>query len=190
MRSALIAPGMSGWQQLINHGDASCFLQLTGLDRPTFLLLEQSLLHLEVMVDDPAMRGRPSSLDFRAQIGLYLFYIGSTCTYKHLCSIFGITPSVCSRFIIKMKTFFTEGLSNHPDARIRYPNIAEKQQYAALVQRREPTVQNFIGFLDGVTFTVQCGEDSNAQAADFNGYNHDTKCNNIFGFLPTGRIAK
>jgi hypothetical protein len=32
-------------------------------------------------------------------LGLVLFYMGSTMTNKHLCLIFGTTPSVCSRAI-------------------------------------------------------------------------------------------
>jgi hypothetical protein len=40
--------------------------------------------------------GRPRSLSPSAEIGFFLFYIGSTLTIKHLCLIFGTTPAVCS----------------------------------------------------------------------------------------------
>jgi hypothetical protein len=40
--------------------------------------------------------GRPYSLSPSAELGLFLFYIGSTRNLKHLCLIFGTTPAVCS----------------------------------------------------------------------------------------------
>jgi len=50
------------------------------------------------------------------------------------------------------------------------------------VQRRQPRVRDVIEFTDGVSIPVQCASDMNRQAMDYNGYHHDTICNNVFCF--------
>lgn len=46
--------------------------------------------------------GRKPSLLPHAELGLFLFFIGSANNIKHLCLIFGATPSVCSRSLWKL----------------------------------------------------------------------------------------
>ncbi len=66
--------------------------------------------------------GRPRSLRPDGYLGLVLFYFGSTMSYKHLCLIFGITPSVCSRVIRYMLRLVVLQLSDHPIAQVRFPD--------------------------------------------------------------------
>ena len=66
--------------------------------------------------------------------------------------------------------------------------LREKQNLAALVQNREPKVRDVIGFTDGVSIPVKCSSKLSLQATDYNGYHHDTMCNNVFCFAPTGKI--
>ena len=60
--------------------------------------------------------------------------------------------------------------------------------YAKMVQMREPLIDNVIGFVDGLSLTVQCSDDEFQQNAAYNGYSHDTCCNNVFAFSPEGKI--
>ena len=47
-------------------------------------------------------RGRPKILDNMGMVGLLLFYIGNTMTYKLICLILGILPTQCSIYKAKM----------------------------------------------------------------------------------------
>ena len=64
----------------------------------------------------PRRRGRPRLLGPDGYLGLVLFYMGSTMTNKHLCLIFGTTPSVCSRAINWMLKKIVRALRDHPFA--------------------------------------------------------------------------
>jgi hypothetical protein len=81
-----------------------------------------------------------------------------------------------------------KGLRNHPQAKIRFPNNNEMEDYARLINIREPTIDDVIGFLDGVSIAVQCSDYPTMQNAYFNGYHQDTMVNNIFLFSPYGKI--
>jgi hypothetical protein len=57
---------------LYRHGDASSFLIMTGMSRQAFLQL------FDVLFIDGHL------MDLIAQLGLYLFFVGSTMGIKHL----------------------------------------------------------------------------------------------------------
>ena len=59
---------------------------------------------------------------------------------------------------------------------------------AERVRLREPTVTNVIGFVDGVLLSVKCSESIEEQQENYNGYHHDTRCNNVFAFSSFGKI--
>jgi hypothetical protein len=91
-RCFILAPAESPWTKLYRYGDASSFLTMTSMSCPAFLQLLNVLF-----MDGHQQRfrgGRPPLMDPIAQLGLYLFYVGSTMGIKHLCLIFGVTPSV------------------------------------------------------------------------------------------------
>jgi hypothetical protein len=73
-------------------------------------------------------------------------------------------------------------------SRIKFPSNEEMIHLAALVSHREPRVNNTIGFVDGVSIPVQCTDEEEDQNAAYNGYHHDTMCNNVLAFAPTGKI--
>ena len=100
-RRALLHPKQSPWERLYTHGDSSSFLVMTGLSRTAFQELS-SVLFQDNNQQPILRRGRPELLDCNAQLGLYLFFIGSTMGIKHLCLIFGVVPSVCSKASQKM----------------------------------------------------------------------------------------
>ena len=64
----------------------------------------------------------------------------------------------------------------------------EKQCYASMIEHREPSVRNCIGFVDGIAIPVQCSSKITEQNNDYNGYKHDTNVNNVLAFAPTGKV--
>jgi len=184
-RSALVAPKESPWMQLLNFGDAQSFLDLTGFSRDAFMRLERRLFTAR---ERKGNAGRPLSLDFRGQLGLYLFFLNSKMQIKHLCLLFGIVPTTACKYIDAFIELVPRRLQHNRAARVKYPTQAEMVHYASLVQAREPLVDNIIGFVDGVSIPVQCSDDASMQNAAYNGYHHDTACNNVFAFAPTGKI--
>ena len=83
---------------------------------------------------------------------------------KYICLIFGIVPSTASGIINKMIKLVCKKLKRHDAAKIKFPNEEEKIQFAQLVQNREPTVDNIIGFVDGLAIPIQCFSDEDEQA--------------------------
>ena len=100
-RSAIVHPQETPWRKLYKDADESSFLHMTGLNRLAFSVLLDYIFDLGAIVRH-RRRGRPRSLGPDGYLGLLLFYLGSTMTIKHLCLIFGITPSVCGRAINSM----------------------------------------------------------------------------------------
>jgi len=109
-------------------------------------------------------------------------------SYKHLCMLFGITPSVCSRIINKMLSKVVRKLQNHPFAQVRFPDENKMREYADMVQLREPKVDDIIGCMDGVSFLSECTDERIEQNAFYCGYDCNTMVNNIFAFGPDGKV--
>jgi hypothetical protein len=181
LRDAIVHPKKSAWQHLLDSGDPSSFLLLTGLNRDAFyLLLDVVIPHNHRLRSHRRKRGRQWSLSAEGQLGLLLFYLGSTMPYKHLCLLFGITPSACSRIVNKMLNRVVRNLRFHPHARVKFPNNAKMQQFASMIEAREPSVSDVIGFMDGLSLSSQCTDERNIQNAYYCGYDCDTMVNNVF----------
>lgn len=182
-RQALVHPNVSPWKRLYNFGDDISFLNLTGMNRPSFHLLLQILFPHNVV-----KKGRPNLLDHAGKLGLLLFYTNSTMQIKYLCVIFGITLSTASEIISEMLELLVRNLSRHIHAKIQFPTHAEMVEYATLVNAREELITNVIGFVDGLSLSVQCADDPISQSEMYNGFHHDTRCNNVLAFSPLGKI--
>ena len=76
----------------------------------------------------------------------------------------------------------------HPHARVKFPNGQKMQQFAAMVQAREPSVPDVIGFMDGVSLTSECTDDRLTQNAYYCGYSCDTMVNNVLAYGPDGKV--
>ena len=185
-RSALLPPSLSPWKKLLWHGDDLSFLHVTGFSRPAFFGLVDLLYPREECARKK--KGRPPLLDRRDQLGLLLLFLSSKMHYKHICMIFGVIPTTASRTINHMLHLVARRLVRNEHARIKFPDEEEMQLFAEMVRRREPLVDNVIGFVDGVSIPIQCSDDENEQTAHYNGYYHDTMVNNVFAFAPTGKI--
>jgi hypothetical protein len=77
-------------------------------------------------------------------------------TYKHLCLIFGITPTVFSHSVNWMLKKVVRLLRGHPFARVKFPSGEKMREFANMVRMREPMVDDIIGFMDGVSFSAEC----------------------------------
>mgnify|MGYP003386608260 CR=1 FL=1 len=185
-RGALLKPRSSPWRKLLSDGDASTsFLDLTGMTYAAFKELVVILYPPTVGV----VRGRPPMFTNEDKVGLYLMFVGSTMVYKHLCTIFGVVPKTCSDAIKETMLLVVRKLRRHPDAEVKFPDTEEKCMFFAnLIRRREPSITNCIGFLDGVSFHACCSSDEYEQNAHYSGYHCDTMCNNVFLFAPTGIV--
>lgn len=117
-----------------------------------------------------------------------LFYLGNTMPYKHLCLIFGITPSACSRIINKMLERVVNRLRYHPYARVKFPNNEKMQEFARMIELREPSVDDVIGFMDGLSLSSECTDERDTQNAYYCGYDCDTMVNNVFAYGPDGKV--
>ncbi len=63
-----------------------------------------------------------------------------------------------------------------------------RARFAQLIQEREPTVDDVIGFMDGLALMSECTSDELEQNAMYNGYHSDTMVNNVFAYGPNGKV--
>lgn len=118
-RSGILHPRLSPWQRLLDHGDGESFLFMTGMTRP-------ALFQLQSVVFKPrGNRRRPPDISESTQLGLYLMYIGSKMSAKHLCLIFGIVPTTCSRVINRMLIVVVASLRKNILASVQWPTAAK-----------------------------------------------------------------
>ena len=144
---AVLLPSKASWNHLLLHGDHSSFLLMTGLTREAFDMLH-NILKPPGHPSLPKRKGRKWSLTSEGQLGLFLFYIGSTMNYKYLCLIFGVTPNACSRMLKNMLKLVVTWLRYHPLARIKFPSPEKMELFASMVSNREPSIDDVIGFMD------------------------------------------
>ena len=186
-RSAILLPHLAPWRHLMDNGDPSSFLLMTGLTREAFNIL------LDIIKPPghhalPKAKGHKWPLPPDAQLGLLLFYLGSMMNYKYLCLIFGITPSACSRILNNMIKLVVRRLHCHDSAKVSFPSPEKMQQFALMVNHWEPTISGVIGFMDGLGLTNECTDERLTQNAYYCGYDCDTKVNNVLVFGPDGKV--
>jgi hypothetical protein len=109
-------------------------------------------------------------------------------TYKYLCLIFDITPTVCSCSVNWKLKKVVRLLRGHPFVRVKFPNREQMREFANMARMREPMADNIIGFMDGVSFLVECTNDRMEQNAIYCSYNCNTMVNNVFAYGPDGKV--
>jgi hypothetical protein len=157
---------------------------MTGMTRCLFGLLYDVLF----LGQQPQETGRPQVMDKPTQLGLFLFFIGSTMGYKHLCLIFGCTPTVCSRVNTSMLKLVVKKLKRHPLARDKIPDEEKMAEYAQFIHQWEPALDDDIGFMDGVSLTSESTSKPMVQNSMCSGYHSDTMVNNLFAYAPDGKV--
>ena len=187
LRGGLLHPSLTPWRRLMDCGDESSFLHLSGLTRAAF----DALLDVVIPMGHPLRRrrrGRQWSLPPDGQLGLLLFYLGSTMNVKWLCLIFGITPSACSRILNTMLKRVARRLQFHPFSRVKFPNTEKMEEFAQMIKLREPLADDVIGFMDGLSLTTECTDERLTQNAYYCGYDCDTMVNNVLAFGADGKV--
>ncbi len=159
---------------------------MTGLNRCAFVMLMDHVFDLEALARRCC--GRPCLLGPEGYLGLLLFYLGSTMNYKHLCLIFGITPLVCSHGINWMLNKIVCALRDHPFVQVKFPGGDKMREYAAMVEVREPIVNDIIGFMDGVSFSTKCTNERVEQNLIYCGYDCNMMVNKVFAYGPDGKV--
>ncbi len=71
---------------------------------------------------------------------------------------------------------------------MQFPDNNKMQVFACMVQLHEPSVDDIIGFMDGVLLTSECTDKRIEQNAFYCGYNCGTIINNIFAYGPDGKV--
>jgi hypothetical protein len=107
--------------------------------------------------------------------------------FKYLCFILGLTLSVCSLAIAWMLRKMVRLLRNHPIAMVHYPSNSNMRKYADMIQAREPLINNVIGFMDSVSFPMECNNKHDEQKVYYCGYGCNTIINNVFAYGPNGK---
>jgi hypothetical protein len=76
----------------------------------------------------------------------------------------------------------------HHLARIKFPSVEKMQMFASMVQSRENSIDDVIGFMDGVSLPTECTSEKITQNAFYSGYECDTVTNNVFAYGPDGKV--
>ncbi len=86
------------------------------------------------------------------------------------------------------EVYIVKTLRMHPWSRVKFPDVEKMREYAAMIQAREPSVDDVIGFMDGVLFFSECSDERVEQNAFYCGYDSDTMVNNVFAYGPNGKV--
>jgi hypothetical protein len=79
-------------------------------------------------------------------------------------------------------------LNGHLFAKVKFPDNLKMREYAGMIQVREPLADDVVGFMDGVSFQMECTSKRVQQNAFYCGYDCDTMVNNVFAFGPDGKF--
>ncbi len=153
--SAVMLPREALWRKLYEKAGNLSFPHMTGLNRHAFRCLLWYLIDDDEIVTH-CRRGRPRLLSADGYLCLLLFYLGSTMHYKHLCLIFGLTPTVYGKAINWMLQRTVRLLTDYPFAKVRFPDDVKMREFANMVKARELLAEDVIGFMDGVSFQTEC----------------------------------
>jgi len=73
-------------------------------------------------------------------------------------------------------------------AKVQFPDKDTMAKFAEQLQLREPSIDDVIGFMDGLSLATECTSERMAQNAMYCGYDSDTMVNNIFIYGPDGKV--
>ena len=60
--------------------------------------------------------------------------------------------------------------------------------FASMVQSHENSINDVVGFMDGVSLPTECTSEKITQNAFYSGYECDTVTNNVFAYGPDGKV--
>jgi hypothetical protein len=79
-------------------------------------------------------------------------------------------------------------LNGHLFAKVKFPDNVKMREYADMIQARELPADYVIGFMDGVSFLMECTSERVQQNVFYHGYNCNTMVNNVFAYGPDGKF--
>lgn len=194
--SQIKAAEPSAWLILLSRGSEKAFSIVTGLDFPTFDSVAKTFcpawelrtISREDVNGNGQKRLKRRSLRGIDVLGLLLHYLTSKCSLAVLCMLFGIVPSVCSRYIRNGLALLLKCLKTDSTARISWPDDNDKKAYSQMVEDRHPKLRGGFGFVDGLNISVPCSGDFYEQNNNYNGWLCSHFVSNIFVFSPLGEI--
>ena len=107
---------------------------------------------------------------------------------KFLCLLFGVTPLAFSCILNNMISMTVWKLHHHPLACVKFSNPDEMKQFAEMIQLHEPVVNDVSGFMDGLSLTTDCTDETLTQNTYYCGYSCDAVINNVLAFGTDGRV--
>ncbi|KAE8976255.1 hypothetical protein PR003_g26585 [Phytophthora rubi] len=164
----------TSWECIYAAANDAAFIVTTGFDVATFHFLLKLFTGVRDRVpiprDDVAWSGvsRPAqrSLSAAGALGLVLHFLNSTMAEISLQEIFGLTPTVCSRYLNFGLRILLETLKRTPEGRISWPTRPAKfQRYADIIAERHPSLTGAFCFIDGVKIPVAESLDEDTQNA-------------------------
>ena len=60
--------------------------------------------------------------------------------------------------------------------------------FASMINNREPSIDDVIGFMDGISLATDCTSERTTQNAFYSGYVCDTVMNNVFAYGLDGNV--
>jgi hypothetical protein len=163
------------------------FINVTGLTYNAFKTLSNAFGSFWGC-QNHSKAGRKRNLIYEDVLGLLLHYLNSTMGQKTLAEIFGIVPSTVSTTIQQGLPCLIQALESFEYALVRWPDATEMQELSERVARREPLLQNTIGFVDGLNLPVLQHQDPQIQNAFYNGWLAGCFVSNVFVFSSKGYI--
>jgi hypothetical protein len=135
LKRALVPIRLSAWNRLLSYADESSFLEVTGFSFSSFRSLVQ-LLNRNDSRQRSVRAGRPWALDYNGRSGVLLFYLGSQMRTKHLCLLFGVTPTVIERVLEDSMRMVINILTYNPTGRLLSSHIFLMKNFLISVPNR------------------------------------------------------
>jgi hypothetical protein len=79
-------------------------------------------------------------------------------------------------------------LTDHLFAQVNFTDGEKMKEYTAMVEVREPIVNDIIDFMDGVLFSTECTNKRVEQNSMYCGYDCNTMVNDVFAYGPDGKV--
>lgn len=132
-------PSTTSGQHLYLHGTDSDYITDMAFDRSTFNYILDIFSSFYVVSSGPGRRGRPPKLSSKGTVlACLLHFYAGTMEMKTLPELFGIPPPTLSRILQAAEIAMEKSLRVIPEAKISWPSLAEQQEWAALVEKKEP----------------------------------------------------
>ena len=87
-------------------------------------------------------------------LGMLLTFYTDSMGLKTICRMFGCPPATECRTINSAEQALLKTLYEEPLAKIAWPSIKQQEEWARLVEKKNPIIKNRWGFVDGKNFAV------------------------------------